>query len=207
MEDILKDNWIKTINDFNQGKKQFSSEKSLVFWYAWNLKSSNPELIEEIDFERSLFVNFSDGTFLDLYLVLKSKNKNLRVGIEFKLPHNNGGNTNQTQTRQKCINDLKRLNWLVTKNRIDLGIFLMATDEGPYTNKGKYRKAIEFETYDGKEYQKNDLFPINELSSDSVEVISDQQFIWNNFEKIKNRIEIPKDQFAWIEPIIIKNTQ
>jgi hypothetical protein len=53
MEDILKDNWIKTINDFNQGKKQFSSEKSLVFWYAWNLKSSNPELIEEIDFERS----------------------------------------------------------------------------------------------------------------------------------------------------------
>lgn len=206
MEETLVNIWNLTVRQFNTGLKLFSSEKSFVFWFAWNLKSENPNLVEKIDFERSLFKSFSNGTFLDLYLELKIEGKIQRVGIEFKFPHNKGGYTNQTQTRQKCINDLKRLNWLVENQKIDLGLFLMVTDEAPYINKGKYKVAPEFRTSHGTKYKRGQLLPTNENLSEQVKVLIDQEFEWNNYNRQNNKISIPKNQVAWINPIKIKST-
>ena len=61
-----------------------SSEKTLIFQFAWRLRLSQNIGLDEkkIDFERSLFESFSDGTFLDLYFEADK----VRVGLEFKFP-------------------------------------------------------------------------------------------------------------------------
>ncbi|MCB9190280.1 MAG: hypothetical protein H6602_01255 [Flavobacteriales bacterium] len=196
--------WEKTVRQFNNGQRRLSSEKSLVFWFAWNLKLELGDIVKEVDFERNQYDSFSDGTFLDLYLELDNQDQTYRVGIEFKFPHNNGGNTNQTQTRQKCINDLKRLSWLVDNQKIDLGVFLMATNEGPYIAQGTFGIAKEFKTSNGTKYQRDQLFPSNESYPESVKTLDDIEFRWNNFAERGSRALIPDGQVAWIEPIQIK---
>lgn len=204
MEQILIKTWETTIKQFKNDQTQLSSEKSLVFNYAYNLKLAYPEIIEVVDFERSVYRDLQSGTFIDLYITANIGNQKKKIGIEFKYPHNKGGNTNQTQTRQKCINDIKRLSHLVANNDIDLGVFLMATKESPYLNKGKYTLEPNFETYNGKNYKKNDCFPCSQLSQDKVTVISDLQFIWHNYEMKDSAARIASNQIAWLEPIIIK---
>ena len=55
--------------------KSCSSEKALVFHFAWRLKEHYQNNIE-LDFEKTLFVDennekFSDGTFLDFICRVK----------------------------------------------------------------------------------------------------------------------------------------
>ncbi len=93
-------------NRLNSNKKSFSSEKSIVFDFAWQFSVKYQSLIENIDFETSLFKSFSDGTFLDLFLELKENGETYKVGIEFKFPYKKKNNTGHTEARQKIINDI-----------------------------------------------------------------------------------------------------
>ncbi len=164
-------------NRLNSNKKKtFSSEKSIVFDFAWQFSVKYQSFIENIDFETSLFNSFSDGTFLDLFLELKENGENYKVGIEFKFPckkENNGGNT---EARQKIINDVKRVTWLVKENIIDLGVFICFTNEGNYINEGNYSKAQSFRTHHGKEYKNGEELPSNDQYKEKVECINDIKF-------------------------------
>ena len=88
MESLLTRTWTKTIRQFKNNTLKLSSEKSLVFWYAWNLKSDYPDLVTHIDFERNIYQGFKCGTFIDLYLEIALGGQKHKIGIEFKYPHN-----------------------------------------------------------------------------------------------------------------------
>jgi hypothetical protein len=149
-------------NRLNSNKNSFSSEKSIVFDFAWQFSVKYQSLIENIDFKTSLFNSFSDGTFLDLFLDLKENGVNYKVGIEFKFPYKKKSNTGHTEARQKIINDIKRVTWLVKENKIALGVFICFTNEGNYINEGNYSKAQSFKTHHNKEYKKGEELPSNE---------------------------------------------
>ncbi len=190
----------------NSGAKKYSSEKSIVFDFAWQFSLKNSNIIKEIDFEPTLFQSFSDGTFLDLLLELNDNGKVLRVGVEFKFPYGkgNGKNTGQTQQRQKIINDIKRLNWLVAKEKIDIGCFICFTNENNYINSGNYSVATEFKTHHGVEYLSNYSLPVNEKSKEEVNCVNDITFEWDNIELKDNKYCIPDGKFAILKPIFIE---
>lgn len=191
--------WTDIVFNISNGSKICSSEKSLVFEFAWKLKKKYGDEIE-LDFEKPIFKNFSGGKFLDLYVVMKkSPGQQIRYGFEFKYPKTNSkGNSNRTQTRIKIVNDIKRLTHLVTKNKdkIDTGIFLLATDERCYTKSGKRNIAPDFIVHNNAFYKKNMLFPIHDpKSTEQVISIADITFKWQEKEgNIK---------MHFIEPIII----
>ena len=68
VEDIISQIWLTIDQWINTGDKLLSSEKSVVFNFAWQLQKTCQDRIELIDFETSLFHDFSDGQFLDLFV-------------------------------------------------------------------------------------------------------------------------------------------
>jgi hypothetical protein len=191
-------------NRLNSNKKSFSSEKSIVFDFAWQFSVKYRSLIENIDFETSLFNSFSDGTFLDLFLELKENGETYKVGIEFKFPYKKKNNTGQTEARQKIINDLKRVTWLVKENKIDLGVFICFTNEGNYINEGNYTIAQSFRTHHNKVYKNGEELPWNEKYNEKVKCLNDIKFEWSNIILKNNKYVVPEDQFAILKPILIK---
>ena len=201
-EKILDIHTIVT-NRLNFNKKAFSSEKSIVFDFAWQFSVKYQSLIENIDFETSLFNSFSDGTFLDLFLELKENGETYKVGIEFKFPYKKKNNTGHTEARQKIINDIKRVTWLVKENKIDLGVFICFTNEGNYINEGNYSKAQNFRTHHNKEYKKEEELPSNEQYKENVKCINDIKFEWSNITFKNKKYIIPDNNFAVLKPIFI----
>ncbi|TDX44401.1 hypothetical protein [Orenia marismortui] len=198
--------WLNIQNEVENEGAIYSSEKTLCFKFAWKLKNYYKDKII-IDFEKTIFDDYSDGCFLDLYCVINSKNEQFNIGFEFKfLKSEDGRNTNQTQSRVKIINDLKRLTYLSKNSKINLGCFLCATNEMPYTYEGKKQKKAEFKTYHKIKYEKSSIFPIdNKLSEENVELLDNIIFEWNNIDILdkKNRLMKGK-KFSWLKPIFIE---
>ncbi|MBT9097242.1 DUF2442 domain-containing protein [Methylovulum psychrotolerans] len=194
--------WYQLIDEINSDKA-CSSEKALVFHFAWKLKESYKDRIN-LDFEKTCFISeneekFSDGTFLDLYAVLDDK----KIGFEFKFPKST---EDQKKTRIKIINDIKRLCWLKIKGKIDKGYFLCMTDTMPYINKGEKEDAVDFETYQGSIYTAGGFFPVYEkLSIEKIAVPKEIVFYWNGIRLMKMKYKPMKEgrYYPWLTPIII----
>lgn len=187
--------WDDVTSGIISGELASSSEKSLVFHYAWMLAQMVPNSINSIDFEAKLFNSeFSDGMFVDLFIKIGS----LKIALEFKKPMSSSqGKTNQTQTRVKIINDVKRLTYLVERNAIDIGLFFLMTDERPYVIKGNKSQKKDFCTYTGSDYIKGKKFPVDLCASkESVVVRSNLSFEWTEKELLSKK--------HWIlKPIIV----
>ncbi len=199
----IEDIW-RNIQDVMRDQPQvYSSEKALCFNFAWMMKEKYGDKVQ-LDFEVPIFDKVSDGRYLDLLVEWKEKPLK-KVGIEFKFPKSsNNGNTNQTQTRIKIINDIKRLTWLVKNKKIDLGCFLCVTDQLPYINEGKKEKSLDFKTYQQTQYLKDHMFPVETSSScEEVYSINHITFNWINIKKVRMKYVICDDTYAWVEPIFI----
>lgn len=198
IKELIGEIWDGIENKLNNKETLISSEKSLVFKFAWLLNLKVKEKLNNVDFELAFYgEDFTDGKFLDLYFEIKIQESNYKIGIEFKFPNKKNTNSGQTQVRQKIINDIKRLNHLVNKNRIDLGIFLCATNEKYYLT-NKKRTEPDFKTYHGVRYLSGHHYPINDKYSHNVEISNDIEFLWRNMENIDN------NYFSFLEPIYIE---
>ena len=202
----------------NEGKITFSSEKAFVFHFAMELFKRNEDKIMSIDFEVQLFEKFKDkdksgGRYLDLLVEFKNKPKPIKVGFEFKYPKKGGG---ATKDRRRIIHDLKRINWLVANNEIDIGVFACATNDNHFMKEQKSFK--EWQTYPGKIFIKGDLLPKDEkmekidtykygYSPQEVECQSNIEFLWNHLHEEFNdklrKYSIKKDKWSFLVPIII----
>ncbi|MDA8648303.1 hypothetical protein N9L43_00675 [bacterium] len=200
---MTSDVWSEIEFQINKSKKTYSSENSVVFNYAWEFQKNNRNIIQSIDFEVPLFKDFSDGKFLDLLISVKDSSQQIKIGFEFKFPQRKLNGSGQTQIRPKIINDIKRLSWLVEKNIIDFGVFLCATNEKGYINKGNFRKYSEFETYHKKVYSAGEFFPFNSEYSEQVKIQKNIKFEWNNVLVNSNKISIKDEKYSFLEPIII----
>ena len=203
IKETINQIWQQIDDWMNNGTKVFSSEKAVVFNFAWELQKACQDRIESIDFETSLFHNFSDGQFLDLFIIYRSGDQSVRIGIEFKYPNRKNNNSGQAQVRLKIINDIKRLTWLVTNRGIDLGCFLCVTNEKEYVNQGKYRVNTDFLTYHDHTYTKGSSLPANELYKEPVKALSDIVFKWNHIRKTGEKYYIEKATYTFLEPVFI----
>ena len=121
----------------NMHKDGFSSENAFVFNFAWAMKEDFENVSEQVDFETRLFEDFSGGKFLDLLLKFRDNERPYLVGFEFKLPKwKKKSGSGHTNNKVALIHDLKRLTWLVEKEKIDFGFFVCATHEPGYINGG-----------------------------------------------------------------------
>ncbi|MFD0835952.1 hypothetical protein ACFQ0I_09265 [Mariniflexile aquimaris] len=189
--------WSAIEHELNTKKIVISSEKTLVFKFAWLLNSNDNLKIYNLDFEKDIFnKEFLDGKFLDLYFEIEYANKNYRVGIEFKFPHKKKNNSGATEIRQKIINDLKKLDSLIQDDKIDLGIFLCATNER-YFLLNKKRTESHFATYNNKKYLFDEFYPCNEKYKHKLKVSNEIMFYWRNQNLIKD------DYFSFLDPIHI----
>ncbi len=162
----------------------------------------------------NLFIekNKSGGKYLDLLIEFKNKPEPIKVGFEFKYPKKGGGGT---KDRRRIIHDLKRINWLVAENEIDIGVFICATNDNHFMKEQNSFK--EFQTYPGKSYIKGDLLPKDPLKEkpkgnygyypQEVKCQSNIKFFWNHLnEEIRNKLckySIKKDKWSFLDPIII----
>jgi len=182
----------------NIKKNILSSEKTLVYRFAWLLNSELNIKINVTDFERVLFdKKFSDGKYLDLFLDLEIHKQSYRIGLEFKFPNKKDKNSGGKEVRQKIINDIKRLDYLISKDKIDLGVFICATNEKYYPS-GKIRDELNFDIRDGKKYKKGENYPVNTKNVKTMQIGTDFKFKWKNKEMIKS------DFFSFLEPIFIE---
>jgi hypothetical protein len=205
IEKIITQIWNDIDNWMNNNIRLISSEKSVVFNFAWELAKKYPKELKYIDFETSLFHDFSDGKFLDLFIIFSNGTKDIKIGIEFKFPHKKLRGSNQTVSRQKIINDIKRVNWLVENNQIDLGCFLCVTNENGYINPGNFRVAPEFLTHQGKIYEDNTILPNNESFIEEVVALNRIEFDWRYVRLINRKFRIDDDKkFSFLNPIFIK---
>ena len=174
--------WSAIENKFNKNEITISSEKTLVFKFAWLLNSCEELKPSNIDFEAVLFnETFTDGKFLDLYFDVEYENNNYRVGIEFKFPNRKLNGSGGKEVRQKMINDLKKLDFLIQEDKIDLGVFLCATNEEYYLNlEMKTRTEGHFATYNGKKYDIDTIYPINSKYPHKLKTSSEIVFNWRN---------------------------
>jgi hypothetical protein len=203
---IITKIWGEIDNWMNNDTRLISSEKSVVFNFAWEISKKHPKNLKFIDFETNLFDEFSDGKFLDLYMIFNDGIKDVKIGIEFKFPHKKVRGSNHTITRQKIINDIKRLNWLVENKKIDIGCFLCVTNENGYINPGNFRIASEFLTHQGKIYEQNTIFPSNDSYSEEVIALNQIEFNWKNVRLVNKKFSIDNDKkFSFLNPIFIKN--
>ena len=204
LEKIIIEIWNEIDIWMNNDIRLISSEKSVVFNFAWELSKRYPRELKFIDFETSLFGDFSDGRFLDLFIIFDDGSGEIKTGIEFKFPHKKSRGSNQTVSRQKIINDVKRINWLVENNKIDLGCFLCVTNETGYINPGNFKKAPSFLTHHEKTYERNELFPINEIYTEEVHALKKIKFNWRYIVNIKNKLKIDENKkFSFLDPIFI----
>jgi hypothetical protein len=198
--------WNEIDNWMNNGVKLISSEKSIVFNFMWEFNKKFEDQIKLVDFETNLFQNFSDGQFLDLFLIYNDGVKDINIGFEFKFPHKKINGSNQTEARQKILNDIKRLNWLVENKKIDLGCFLCVTNETGYINAGNFKIAPEFLTHQEKVYPLNHSLPINNSYPEVVNAINEIKFTWKNIKTAGNRYKIDDEKkYSFLNPIFIKN--
>lgn len=196
--------WNQINNEFNIPDTIISSEKSVIFKFAWKYFEDFGNTICSIDFETCLFEDFPDGKFLDLFMVLQSSGKQFRIGIEFKFPKRAATNSNHPQTRQKIINDLKRINLLVQHNLIDLGCFLCLTNEYNYLNQGNFTVAPNCLTNHGKIYHRGNLLPQTHNFNLQINATNNMEFIWSNIHLVRNKYKInPEIRFTSIEPIFV----
>ncbi len=174
-----------------------SSEKTLVFSFAMELAQLYNCKDISFDFEFQAY-NSIDNTdkYLDL-LIYENSAPHSKYAIEFKAPMRSAkGNSNQTETRKKIYKDIARLKYLLENSSDIVGAyFFMITDEAPYFNSSNSR---------------NNTFDTSNKHQDSLEEfltsynISNFNFIfrWKNIADSKI-----KGKFAWLEPIIITDTQ
>lgn len=169
-----------------------SSEKTLVFEFAWQLLTNNKQYTK-IDFEKSMFEDDQNGKFLDLFIEYETGHKNIRIGIEFKFPRKtNLSNSGQTQVRKKVIHDVRRLCILKEKDKIDLGCFLFATNEKCYFNP---KKESIFST-GNKIFKKGDSLPSDSIYSEEIKPQTDIIFNWKSKE-------LSDGQFSFMDPVFI----
>jgi hypothetical protein len=205
INEVVHNIWLNLIDEVNLDPDRFSSEKSIIFHFAWILNQNFQHRIKYIDFEKQMYQNFADGQYLDLFFEIDG----ISIGIEFKYPKStknnkdrigNSGNSNQTQTRIKIINDIKRLSHLVNVDKIDYGVFLMLTNEIPYVFMGNRKKtSTDFQTYHNTNYLKGKNFPVDLIKSrDQVICPTDITFSWNGIHD-----NLVHKKVAWINPIVI----
>jgi hypothetical protein len=196
--------WQQIDDWMNSDEKLISSEKSIVFNFAWLFSKQFESNVLFIDFETNLFQHdFSDGQFLDLFIKYQSGNKELRIGIEFKYPNKKESGSNHTVTRQKIINDIKRLNWLVEKDKIDIGCFLCLTNENNYIRIGNYKVATNFLTHHGQIYKQNFELPTNDFFLEKVNSLNNIEFNWKNVNSSAKKYAIENKKYSFLEPIFI----
>ena len=206
LEKIITEIWNDIDDWMNNDIRLISSEKSVVFNFAWELAKKYPKNLKFIDFETSLFNDFSDGKFLDLFIIFNDGIEDVKIGIEFKFPHKKARGSNQTVSRQKILNDIKRINWLVENEPIDLGCFLCITNETGYINPGNFRVAPEFLTHQGKVYEQNATLPRNELFTEEINALNRIEFDWRYVSLVNNKFRIDNDKkFSFLNPIFIKH--
>jgi hypothetical protein len=203
IKENIKTIWGKIDKWINEENKLISSEKSVVFNFAWEFFQEFERYITLIDFETNLFEDFSDGQFLDLFINFKMDNKIVRIGIEFKYPNKKKNGSNHTETRQKIINDIKRLNWLVENKKIDIGCFLCVTNEKNYIHVANLTKAANFLTHQGQKYNAKDWLPFNEKYKEQVMSLTDIVFDWKYVSLKKNKYCIDDNKVSFLEPIFI----
>jgi hypothetical protein len=195
IQDLIQKIWEEVMKALIHERHRFSSEKSVVFDFAWKLKTFDDEIL--LDFEKLVYNDFSGGRNLDLYFEYKGS----KVGMEFKYPRKseNNNNSDQTVQRRKIIHDIKRLSYLVSHQKIDVGIFLLVVDEKNYIS-GKEKL---FKTFQDTVYKKNELLPVcGKHSKEEMICLKDFMFDWVNICRDKKTIS---GSVAWIKPIIIHN--
>lgn len=187
--------------NLNQDKISFSSENAFVFHFAWQLFKEYESFIDSVDFEVSLFEDFSDGKFIDLLVCFKNNNQITKVGFEFKFPkkENKGG----TAARMSIINDIKRLTWLVKKNRIDVGVFICATNDDYFIKKEGKRVSLEFAAHHEKCFKQGHNLPTDEKYPEPVKSLTEINFNWNHLVKEKKGLSIEQGKYSFLDPIII----
>ncbi|NOQ63852.1 MAG: DUF2442 domain-containing protein [Methyloprofundus sp.] len=209
MVDEITGIWYELMSDINSGDEFCSSEKTLVFHFAWRLKDKYRDEIK-LDFEKNIFENnFSGNTWLDLYVILNDE----KIGFEFKFK----GNTNTTNTHIDVVHDIKRLSWLKEQKKIDKGYFLYATNSKSAMNEvcagGRDRTAhLDFIThhsarYEALENNKIKYFPKGKTSStesnETVAIPHNIIFKWNGIKLDKFKEHVSSGKYAWLTPIII----
>ena len=187
----------------NEDKIRFSSENTFMFNFALQLFKEYPKSVEKFDFEVQLFQDFSDGKFLDLFVYFKDNNKITKVGFEFKFPKKEKNGSGHTQVRPKIIHDIKRLTWLVKNKKIDIGVFICATNEKGYIKEGNYKKNKEFLTHDGMRYPEGVNLPLSEDYKEPVKSLIDITFNWNHLVKEKKGFNIEQGKYSFLEPIFV----
>lgn len=187
----------------NEDGISFSSENTFMFNFALQLFKEYPKSVEKFDFEVQLFQDFSDGKFLDLFVCFKDNNKITNVGFEFKFPKKEKNGSGHTQVRPKIINDIKRLTWLVEKKKIDIGVFICATNERGYIKEGNYKKNKEFLTHDGMRYPEEVNLPLSEDYKEKIKSLIDITFNWNHLVKEKKGLNIEKGKYSFLKPIFV----
>jgi len=187
----------------NEDGISFSSENTFMFNFALQLFKEYPKSVEKFDFEVQLFQDFSDGKFLDLFVCFKDNNKITNVGFEFKFPKKEKNGSGHTQVRPKIINDIKRLTWLVEKKKIDIGVFICATNERGYIKGGNYKKNKEFLTHDGMRYLEGVNLPLSEDYKEKIKSLIDITFNWNHLVKEKKGLNIEQGKYSFLEPIFV----
>jgi hypothetical protein len=97
IKELINQVWDDVEEIVNENSKIISSEKAIVFHFAWLINSNNIYKIKNIDFEKVIFENnFSDGKYLDLFFEIEVENLNFKVGVEFKYPNKKKNNSGQT---------------------------------------------------------------------------------------------------------------
>jgi len=190
IEQVIISIWDDIINN----AETCSSEKSVVFNFAWKFsewsKTCDYDVI--IDFERPIFENFSGGKFLDLFIEVDG----IKVGCEFKFPKSTANSgSNKKQVRIKAVNDIKRVCHLVNERKVDMGVFLMLTNEISYTQKGNYKATKDFLIFDNHSYAARKPFPIDK--SESPEKTIHTKDVWVKWRCLE------KNNLYAINPIIV----
>lgn len=198
----IRNSWLRTITLYSSKIIKISSEKSLVFNFAWLFMEDKNYPKYHIDFEKEV-VNSEFGKFFDLYFEFKHYMKSiyskqkirltpLRVAFEFKFLINNGGTTNQHKGRLNVFKDIKELSDQINKDKIDIGVFFLLTNEKAYTKKGNKSKSKKYLVHDQQDYPKGSYLP-GKPSENKIKAPCRIKFKWKT---------VNKDHY-YISPIII----
>ena len=192
--------WNELNLNINQGDLIISSEKSLVFNFAWKINKLFKDGDIDIDFEKDLFDKFLNGKYLDLLIKVKeNKEAVFLVGIEFKFPNKKKSSSGHTQVRQKIVNDLKRLDYLVQNKKIALGVFLCATNENNFLVNKSRDKASDFLVHHQAHYKRGEFYPINDKHNEPTIISNNIHFEWS-----KSSLS-GSSEFSFLKPIYFQN--
>jgi hypothetical protein len=191
IDEAVSTSWGKVIS-LVEGGHPLSSERTLCFLFAMELwKYFDGEL--QCDFENQCYQTLQGKSkYLDL-LAITPEGK--RLAFEFKLPQSSEcGNSNQTQTRVAVYRDLARLWWLKTQS-VDIGYFLMATNEDAYLNNASLRYYPELLTKHGHSIVAGTAIEVDSITMSQPSC----RFSWMgmNGEGPHRR----SGRYAWLEPI------